>query len=45
MTACLATPIAPQTLPTITAMLHSVRFDGDPTPTGSEAASPTPAAS
>ena len=45
MTACLATPIAPQTLPTITAMLHSVRFDGDPTPTGSEAASPTPVAS
>jgi hypothetical protein len=41
MTACLATPIAPQTLPTITAMLHSLRFDTDSTPTSSQTASPT----
>jgi hypothetical protein len=31
MTACLATPIAPQTLATVTAMLHSLRFDSDTT--------------
>jgi hypothetical protein len=41
MTACLAAPIAPQTLPTITAMLHSLRFDTDSTPTTSQTASPT----
>jgi hypothetical protein len=41
MTACLAAPIAPQTLPTITAMLHSLRFETDPTPPRSQTASPT----
>jgi hypothetical protein len=41
MTACLAAPIAPQTLPTITAMLHSLRFGTDSTPTKSQTASPT----
>ena len=34
-------PIAPQTLPTITAMLHSLRFETDPTPPRSQTASPT----
>lgn len=42
MTACLATPIAPQTLPTVTAMLHSLRFDNDPTQISSGMSTPTP---
>jgi hypothetical protein len=41
MTACLAAPIAPPTLATITAMLHSLQFETDLTPTSSQTASPS----